>query len=246
MKKHRTFSLIKFAPDKDLALVLGTAILSVMASALMNLTDSEIFRVVLRQFVQVIGVSLILPFFILHYNRDFQKASIRFDHPLRYIAISMVLAILLLFQIVMDIGIENIRVTRLTQIEGAFYVMVTNIVEVIFFACFIRYYTEKSLGAIPGIIIAAAFFSLHHAGFQPEYIKLFIVGLIFITIIRIASHWLIAFPFWWIGGTFDVLFGSEATASVDWRGFTIYSVMILAAIIGLFIWKYNHAPRPSI
>jgi hypothetical protein len=49
---------------------------------------------------------------------------------------------------------------------------------------------------IPGVVIAAAFFSLHHAGFQPEYIQLFIAGLVFITIIRVASHWLIAFPFW--------------------------------------------------
>jgi len=241
MMKDRTSSFIKFAPDKNLAIALGAAVLCVIASAFMNLTESEIVRVILRQFVQVIGISLVLPFFLMYHNREFKKASIRFDRPLRYMGISVFLAILLFFQMVMDIGIENIRITRLTQIEGAFYVMVTNVVEVIFFACFIRYYIEKSLGVIPGIIIAAAFFSLHHAGFQPEYIKLFIVGLIFITIIRIVNHWLIAFPFWWIGGIFDVMFGSEATASVNWEGFTIYSVIILAAIIGLFIWKYNHA-----
>jgi hypothetical protein len=207
----------------------------------MNLTESEIVRVILRQFVQVVGVSLILTFFLMYHNGEFKKASIRFDRPPRYMGIRVISAILLFFQMIMDIGIENIRITRLSQIEAASYVMVTNVVEVIFFACFIRYDAEKSLGLIPGIIIAAALFSLHHAGFRPEYTKLFIVGLIFITIIQIANHWLIAFSFWWIGGIFDVMFGSEATASVNWEGFTIYSVIILAATIGLFIWKYNHA-----
>lgn len=187
-----------------------------------------------------------LPFFILHHRGEFLKASIRLDRPLRYIAISIILSILLFFQMAFNIGFENIRVTSLVQIEGAFYVMVTNIVEVLFFACFIRYYIEKSLGLILGIVIAAAFFSLHHAGFQPEYIKLFIVGLVFISIIRIANHWLIAFPFWWVGGVFDVMFGSEATALVDWTGFTVYSVIILAVIIGLFLWKYNPAAEPTL
>jgi hypothetical protein len=67
--------------------------------------------------------------------------------------------------------------------------MVTNVVEVIFFACFIRYYTEKSLGVIPGILIAAAFFSLHHAGFQPEYIKSKKVGICHYTLCS-KSLWL--------------------------------------------------------
>ena len=75
--------------------------------------------------------------------------------------------------------------------------------------------------------------------------KLFIVGLVFLTILRIANHWLIAFPLWWIGGVFDVMFGSEATASVDWTGFTVYSVVILAVIVGLFVWKYDHAAKNS-
>jgi len=245
MKKDKTFSFVKFAPNRTFALALGAAALSIIASSLMNLTESGIIRIILRHFVQVIGISLVLPFFVLNRNYEFQKASIRLDHPLRYMAVSSLLAILLAFQMGMDIGPGNIRFTNLTQIEGALYVMATNVAEVIFFACFIRYYIEKSLGVILGIIIAAAIFSLHHAGFQPEYMKLFIVGLVFITILRIANHWLIAFPFWWVGGVFDVMFGSKATATVDWTGFTIYSVIILAVIIGLFIWKYNDTPAPS-
>ena len=34
MKKNSTFSLIKFAPDKNLAIALGAAVLSVLASTL--------------------------------------------------------------------------------------------------------------------------------------------------------------------------------------------------------------------
>jgi len=115
MNKNRTFPLIKFAPDKNLAIALCAAVLSVTASTLMNLAASGFFRIILRQFVQVIGISLVFPFFIICHNSEFQKASIRFDRPLRYIAISVFLSILLFFQMVMDIGIENIRVNRLTK-----------------------------------------------------------------------------------------------------------------------------------
>jgi ABC-type amino acid transport system permease subunit len=94
MRKDRAFSLIKFAPDKNLAIALGVAVLSVMASALINLTEEKILRIILRQLVQFIGISLVFPFFILHYNREFQKASIHLDPPLRYIAISILLAVI--------------------------------------------------------------------------------------------------------------------------------------------------------
>ena len=61
MKSTKVYTLIRFAPDKSLPTALGAAVLSFVTSALMNLTDAEIIRVILRQFVQVIGISLVFP-----------------------------------------------------------------------------------------------------------------------------------------------------------------------------------------
>ena len=83
MKNMRAFSLVRFVPDRNLAIALGAAMLSVIISALMNLSESGIFRIILRQFLQVIGVGLVLPFFVLRHDGAFQDAAIRFDHPIR-------------------------------------------------------------------------------------------------------------------------------------------------------------------
>lgn len=58
VKRDSTFSWIKFALNKHLVVAIAAAVMSVMASALMNLTEAEIFRVILRQFVQVIGIKI--------------------------------------------------------------------------------------------------------------------------------------------------------------------------------------------
>jgi len=239
MVDRRELSLIRFSPDRQLMIAVGAALLSIAVSSLMNVADRNWQRVILRHFLQVTVISTILPFLVLRVRREFREAAVRFDRPLRYVAISLIIAVLLAVQMGMEIGVQNIRITGFSQLEGAFYVMVTNVVEVFFFACFVRYYLEMSFGALPAIVIAAGLFSLHHAGFQPEYLKLFVVGLVFITILRLANHWLIAFPFWWIGGVFDVLFGSQATSAVDWSGFSIYALAIFAVIVSLFTWGYD-------
>jgi len=115
------------------------------------------------------------------------------------------------------------------------YIMLTNIFEIIFFFAFLRYFVEKSFGIIPAIILSAIFYSLHHAGFQPEFGKLFVVGIVYISFYRIVNHWLIMFPLWWICALYDVLIRSteiDDISKVSW----IQIVIIFSALLFSYIW----------
>ena len=232
--KRKRITWVAFRPDPSTALAAVLVLASILASWLMTRTDSRFLDHLLRQVLQVLVISLILPFLLMRRSGDFRSAGIRFDRIWLHLLISLGLAGLLFLQMGSDIGFDRLGMPHGDKWEGLIYVMVTNIVEVFFFACYLRHAFEKAFGVIAGVILAAAAFSLHHAGFQPEFLKLFLVGLFFITIVRTADHWLIAFPFWWVGGVMDVLYGSEATSGVDWTGFAWWALAILAVIIVLF------------
>ncbi|MDI6603283.1 MAG: hypothetical protein QME57_04225 [Patescibacteria group bacterium] len=78
--------------------------------------------------------------------------------------------------------------------------------KVIYFYGFLRQRFENAFGIIPGIILAALFYSFHHAGFQPEFVKLFFVGIMYVSVFRITKNALIISPFFWgMGACCDVL-----------------------------------------
>lgn len=200
--------------------------------------ESRVMFVVFRDVIQVAIIGIIVPFLLNSKEQyDLFEAGIRFDHPLRYLAVGVVLGALLFVQFLTD-GQTTLRAIDSNAISGAVYVIAMNLFEVIFFACFLRHQFEKAFGIIPAIVLASVAYSLHHAGFQPEYLKLFFVGVFFLSIFRIANHWLVLFPLWWVGGLGDVLFRSSETAAVDWGGAWIRGVLILALVVFELVWNY--------
>ncbi|WP_456298465.1 hypothetical protein [Acetatifactor aquisgranensis] len=59
----------------------------------------------------------------------------------------------------------------------------------------------------PAILITAIFYSLHHAGFQPEFTKLFFVGILYVTVFYFTHNIFSIFPFF---GWYDSI-GREQT-----------------------------------
>ena len=118
------------------------------------------------------------------------------------------------------------------HVRPVLYIMLVGIYDVFFFVIFLRQRLEDALGILPAILLAAAFFSLHHAGFQPEFGKLFLVGLGFISIFRLAKHWLVLFPVWWVGGVVDMLFRAEDIGPIETVG---WDQITIAALSALFI-----------
>ena len=98
---------------------------------------------------------------------------------------------------------------------------------------------EKAFGIIPAIILTSAFYSLHHAGFQPEFVHLFLVGLMYCSIFYITRNMLIIFPFFWgVGALWDVLVSSEAGDEIkNPVSFVIALVILSATALWIFYRK---------
>lgn len=66
-------------------------------------------------------------------------------------------------------------------------------------------------------------------GFQPEFPKLFFVGLMYSSVFRLTRNFLIVYPFFWgVGATWDVLVQFEGTVENGGiRGIAIFTLMIL-------------------
>lgn len=99
---------------------------------------------------------------------------------------------------------------------------------------FLRSGFERSFGIIPAIILTAVFYSLHHAGFQPEFMHLFFVGIMYVSVYYITKNLFIIFPFFWgVGALWDVLVDSSAGDSIK-NSFSFG--VALAIIFGIVIW----------
>jgi len=117
----------------------------------------------------------------------------------------------------------------------AAYVVVTLVFELIFFYGFLRTLFERAFGAVVGIVLAAVFYSLHHAGFQPEFAKLFFVGVLYGTVYRLGTSALLVFPFFLaVGGVYDVLIKSKVVAAVHYV--EVRTWVLLMLIGGALLW----------
>lgn len=162
------------------------------------------------------------------------------------LVIGLFLAVLLTFQFYNESGTKvQIVFSNLKVIGPVFYLMlVGGIFEVLFFYGFMRQMFEDAFGIIPGILLTAIFYSFHHIGFQPEFVKLIWVGIIMATLVRITKNSLIIYPFFWgVGACWDVLVHSQVKGIENiyfdiWqRTIIIFSMMI---VFSLFLfWKLH-------
>jgi SAM-dependent methyltransferase/membrane protease YdiL (CAAX protease family) len=114
------------------------------------------------------------------------------------------------------------------------YILAAGIFETVFFYAYIQKAVEKSFGILAGIVIAAALYSFHHAGFQPEFGKLFLVGLLYATTCRLTGSVLGIYPFFWgVGACWDILSQSQVVSPIvsPWpRALAIFAGILLAAL----------------
>ena len=112
--------------------------------------------------------------------------------------------------------------------------------EVLFFYCFQRTLFEQAFGMIPGIILAALFYSFHHIGFQPEFGKLLWVGLMYAVVSRLGNSAFVIYPFFWgVGGCYDVLVQSQKVSPIFYSG--IRSIYLTISIVAMIIWAWKSA-----
>ncbi|MFH1612585.1 MAG: CPBP family glutamic-type intramembrane protease [bacterium] len=159
-----------------------------------------------------------------------------------YLPINIILSILLLFLFLEDYPDAKI-VFDSNTIAKIGYIMIAGVFETIVFYAFLRKIFENAFGIIPAILLASIAYSFHHAGFQPEFLKLIFVGILYASVFRAGNSALLIYPFFWgVGACFDVLVQSEVVDEILYPGIRL--TIILSLLIGGFLMYRFH--RKSI
>lgn len=116
-------------------------------------------------------------------------------------------------------------------------ILCTGVFEVIFFYGFLRTVFEKAFGMIPAILLTGVFYSFHHIGFQPEFLRLFFVGVMYALIYRTGNSVLLIYPFFWgVGAVYDVLIQSREVSAIMYPGIRSLYLFVLIMFILIRVW----------
>ena len=241
----------KWRPTKDTAIAFISGFLVIATSLGLflfsgNATTDKIGFFVLRDLVMIFSLGFAFPlYYVLIVRKEgLSEFGITRQKWLISLVVGVVLAILLLFQFMSESSEAGQEILLNSEAIGPiFYIMVAGIFEVIFFYAFLRQRFENAFGIIPGIILTALFYSFHHAGFQPEFMKLFFVGIMYASVFRITKNALIIYPFFWgVGACWDVLvsFGAIKELEGAWiKGLVTLVLMII--FMGYLKWRMKKA-----
>ena len=177
--------------------------------------------------------------YIRQHGNDFASFGFSFKKWYVFLPINLFLGILLLLMFLSDVPPpEDFRFDTHVLWVSAF-VMLAVIFELVFFYGFLRTLFERAFGIIPGVVLSAVFYSLHHAGFQPEFGKLFVVGLMFAVFYRIGNSIFLLYPFFaGVGATYDVLIQSDVVTPVLYPEIrTLYLTVLILVTMFLTLKK---------
>ena len=199
-----------------------------------------ITSVILRDLLMIFGLGFMLPIFYTFYIEKQPLSSLGLT--LKRWPLMLLISLLLAGMLVFVFAKETEGSVQVQGSAGAvLYIIVAGIFEMLFFYGFLQTHFEKAFGAVPAIILAALFYSFHHAGFQPEFVSLFFVGLFYMSIFRAAGSLLVLYPFaWGVGALWDVLvdFGMDYSA-FRWQ----IALLVLALMAGCTLWIYIHRKK---
>lgn len=161
------------------------------------------------------------------------------------LAVNVVLAFLLCLLFLKEVPLPE-GFKPLAHVYEVAYIMLAGIFETIVFYTYIRGVFARSFGPVAGIIVAAAFYSFHHAGFQPEFTELFFIGILYATTFTLAGGVLSIFPFFWgIGATWDVLVQSKVVSTIKYPGPRSLALLVGMLIIVTILYMTRHRPGVS-
>ncbi len=234
----KNFFRFNFTKDTAVAFAAGAAMLALSLLMLPFAGDSladKIISFVLRDFLMIFGLGVVFVSLYAERNKDGVKA-IGFTG--KKTALSLLLDIVFAAALLAMFlsGEKPQGILDVKNLYAAAYILVAGIFEMTFIYGYLRASFEKAFGIIPAILLTAAFYSFHHAGFQPEFLHLFFVGLMYSAVYYITQNLLIVFPFFWaVGALWDVIVSSEAGNEIK----NIESFAIALAILALSaIWIF--------
>ena len=237
-------NLFRFKVSKDTGIAVIAGLVMIALSLLMlpfggdSIRDTVI-SFILRDMLMIFGLGVV--FVSLYVERKGSDVLADIGFTKRKWILSLILNIVLgaglLAMFLKDEVPQN--VISLKNLYGASYILVAGIFEMTFIYGYLRASFENAFGIIPAILLTSAFYSFHHAGFQPEFLHLFLVGLMYCSVYYITQNLLIIFPFFWgVGALWDVIISSQAGNEIkNLESFIIAIVILSLSAIWIFIIK---------
>ena len=231
--------------DTAIAFISGFLVIATSLGLLLfseNTITDKIGFFVLRDLVMIFVLGFAFPvYYVLIIKKEkIGEFGITKKKWLTSLVVGIILALLLLLQFISEAGKPGQEILLDSKSIGPiFYIMVAGIFEVVFFYTFLRQRFENAFGIIPGIVLVALFYSFHHAGFQPEFMKLFFVGILYASVFRTTKNVLIIYPFFWgVGACWDVLvsFGAMERLRDAWIK-AIITLILMIIFAGYLKWK---------
>jgi membrane protease YdiL (CAAX protease family) len=222
-----------------IAFIAGSVVIAL--SIAMGAVRSVLWLSISIRDIGQISLGILFPLlYIYHNGKNYTDYGFGLKRWYIFLPINFVLGALLLMQFLADVPPPADFRLDSTVLWTSAFIMLAVIFEMVFFYGFLRTLFEKSFGIIPGILLSAAFYSFHHVGFQPEFGKLFIVGVVFAAIYRIGNNVLLLYPFFaGVGATYDVLIQSTEVIPIVYPEIrTLYLGVIILGIL-FWVWVLN-------
>ena len=231
---------LHFQIDRENTFGLICGLIMVLLSAAMTLFNSEIANIILRDILMILLLGFLLP---LYYILIIKKKSLSVlgfhkNKLAASLAINVIAGISLLAMFISK-STEDIIFNK-DSFYAITYILAAGIFEMVFIYGFLRYEFERIFGVLPAIFITAVFYSLHHAGFQPEFAKLFFVGIMYVAVFYLTQNIFSIFPFFWgVGAVWDVLVNSEAGDQIKNVISFMIAVLMFISMAGISIFIHS-------
>jgi len=188
--------------------------MTIIALSLVMRFLSPFWGIMVRDLLMIFVCGIVYPIHRIKAEEDFNGYGLTIRRWPMMIAINLVLALALVWVFVKEVPLP-VGWNPFAHLGEVSYIMLAGVFETVVFYAYIRTAVERSFGILPGILVAAVFYSFHHAGFQPEFSKLIVVGLMYALTFRLAGGALAMFPFFWgVGATWDVLVQSQVVSDI--------------------------------
>lgn len=231
---------IHFGIDKENIIGIANGLGIILLSCLMTIFKNEIAHIILRDILMILVLGFFFPLYytVIINKKPVSVLGIKKEKIIVSLIINLAAGIMLLAMFVSK-NEQPISFSK-NSFFAITYILVAGIFEMIAIYGFFRYEIERAFGIIPAIIITAAFYSLHHAGFQPEFTKLFFVGIMYVTVFYTTKNIFCIFPFFWgVGAIWDVLINSDAGKEIENLQSFYIAVFMLIMMIGICIYLYK-------
>ncbi len=239
--------LFQWQPAKE-TLVAVTAGLAVIFLSLLMLpfsTDSWI-RIIIHDIVMVCLAGILFP--VLYIQRSglgFTQFGLTLRRWRIFLPINLILGVFLLCIFVYWVPPEGFRFDS-NRALTMMVILCTGVFEVIFFYGFLRTLLERAFGVIPAILLTAMFYSFHHVGFQPEFLLLFFVGIMYALVYRAGSSFLLIYPFFWgVGASYNVLIQSGEVSTIMYPGIRFIYLSVFIILILVRAWLKSRRQNPG-